>query len=180
MRGAGNFQWRGEAVRKTKNTGASVGCWTTWRRRVCRCLPFLRPPFGTENPRDRLSPMRCMSPTESCFLPAFLGSWWWTISSMRIAEQPTSSLPASKLLTAQFGACLLFLLSRLPLFEGTDILAELIDDESKGLNTLYLGPLGATDVEELLSQLVDDTECSRRLAVRLHREGEGNPYSSRR
>ena len=69
-----------------------------------------------------------------------------------------------------------FLLSRLPLFEGTDFLAELIDDESKGLNTLYLGPLGSTDVEELLSQLVEDSDCSRRLAVRLHREGEGNPY----
>jgi len=70
----------------------------------------------------------------------------------------------------------LFLLGRLPIFEGTDFLGELIDDESKGLETLYLSPLGATDVEELLSQLVADDEVSRRLAARLHREGEGNPY----
>ena len=70
----------------------------------------------------------------------------------------------------------LFLLGRLPLFEGNDFLGSLIDDETKGLKTLYLSPLGPTDVEELLSQLIEDSECSRRLALRLHREGEGNPY----
>jgi tetratricopeptide (TPR) repeat protein len=70
----------------------------------------------------------------------------------------------------------LFLLGRLPLFEGNDFLGELIDDESKGLECLYLSPLGPTDVEELLSQLIEDSESSRRLARRLHREGEGNPY----
>jgi tetratricopeptide (TPR) repeat protein len=71
---------------------------------------------------------------------------------------------------------ILFLLGRLPHFEDNDFLGHLVDDESKGVECLYLSPLGATDVEELLSQLIKDSESSRRLARRLHREGEGNPY----
>ncbi len=59
---------------------------------------------------------------------------------------------------------------------GADRLAEWIDKPSGHLRYLSLNPISITSVEELLTQIVPESDKARRLALRLHREGEGNPY----
>ncbi|MCB9791322.1 MAG: protein kinase [Alphaproteobacteria bacterium] len=70
----------------------------------------------------------------------------------------------------------LFVMARLPP-EGEDRFDALLHERSAGveLTRVDLGPIPDTAVEELLLQLVPADDRSRRLARRLHREGEGNP-----
>ena len=59
-----------------------------------------------------------------------------------------------------------------------DPLKELLDGEALGVESemIRLGPLSVGAVEELLLSLVRDEPRARRLASRLHREGEGVPF----
>lgn len=57
-----------------------------------------------------------------------------------------------------------------------DLRAALEGDGGITVHHLALGPLGQHAVEAMLLSLVVDTPAARALAIRLHREGEGNPY----
>jgi tetratricopeptide (TPR) repeat protein len=73
----------------------------------------------------------------------------------------------------------LFVLTRAPHPESEpDPLAELIAGESTGLpaEEVTLGPIAAAAVEELLLGILEDSADARALALRLHAEGQGNPF----
>jgi len=59
---------------------------------------------------------------------------------------------------------------------GVDRFAEWIDKPTNHLKYLSLKPISTTSVEELLAQIIPESNEAKRLATRLHREGEGNPY----
>ena len=54
---------------------------------------------------------------------------------------------------------------------------DLVNPEVSGMKPreVYVGPLSRQDVTALVNQLVNESEASKRLAERLHRETEGNP-----
>jgi len=70
---------------------------------------------------------------------------------------------------------LLFVLTRLPP-TSLDLFAEMLEDEDFLFERVRLPPLDTTSVEELLSQLIPSDERCRKLANRLQRDGEGNPF----
>jgi tetratricopeptide (TPR) repeat protein len=72
----------------------------------------------------------------------------------------------------------LFLLSRWPVSDGPDPLANLLSGETTGVpvQRLSLGPLNVAAVEDLLLSIVPGDRSAASLARRVHREGEGNPH----
>jgi tetratricopeptide (TPR) repeat protein len=93
------------------------------------------------------------------------------------AERGTSDLLAF-LLRNHLGLAedpVMFVMTRKPP-EGVDPLQDLLDDPALGLLRMSLSALDRTSVEELVLQLLPDDLRSRRLAIRLQQEGEGNAH----
>ena len=80
-------------------------------------------------------------------------------------------------LIGESGEPLLLVITREPPTD-TDPLKELLetDVENVSLEVIRLGPLSVGAVEELVLSLVRDEPRARKLATRLHREGEGVPF----
>jgi len=73
----------------------------------------------------------------------------------------------------------LFVFTRTPhQGRGHDPLRELVEGESTGIpaQQVELGPITPSAVEELLLHILEDSSDARALAVRLHAEGQGNPF----
>ena len=73
----------------------------------------------------------------------------------------------------------LFVFTRTPhAGNGVDPLEGLVGGESTGIpaQCIELGPAAPSAVEELLLHILEDSADARALAVRLHEEGQGNPF----
>ncbi len=83
-----------------------------------------------------------------------------------------------RVLLGMASAPVLFLLTTTRSPEDDHPLAALVAGEETGVacRRVHLGPLPLTAVEAMLLAIVHDDPGVRALAVRLHREGEGNPY----